>query len=251
MKQLTLIAALTVILAGCTHQQSRYSQTSPETATDKLLGFFDEYYEKSYDARNEIQESELFDQQQQELMKLMDSVAIFQGLSGEVSNIRKISEAKNSVTVAYNIDVEKDKNNKASLHLTCFNTFTDARSDSLYTAISSIPNYSTVYFDGVFAVDYKTNLPQYRDFGSLSFYSQYYVFNVTNISEEKTDPLSPALIDALHKARQSIMYIMRNPNMANSATAIKQKKEFDKAETKLTDEEKAYLKRYMQAMVLN
>ena len=231
--------------------QTKYSQTSPQTATNELIGFFNNYKDKSHSVGNEIQKSELFDQQQHDLMKLMDSVSIFQGLSGEISNIRKIKETKNTVLVSYDIDVESNSNSIVTLHLTCYNTFTDAKNDSLYMSIVSIPDNSTVYFDGVFAVDYETNLPKYRDSGFVSFYSQDYVFNVINISEEKTDTLSPALIDALRAARQDVMYIMRNPNMINSETEIKLKKEFDKAEVKLTDKERTYLKKYMQAMVLD
>lgn len=250
MKHVILIAALVILLAGCTHQQTRYTQTAPQTTTGELLGFFDSYYDKSYTARNEIQKSELFDQQQRDLMKLMDSVAIFQGLSGKISNIRKIKETKNTVLVSYDIDVENKSNSIVSLSLTCYNTFADAKNDSLYMSIVSIPDNSTVYFDGVFAVDDETNLPEYRNFGYyLSFSSQDYVFNVVNISKEKTDTLSPALIDALRAARQSVMYIRQNPDKARSTISNNYKKEFDKAEAKLTDKEKAYLKRYMVAVM--
>ena len=250
MKQTILIAALAVVLIGCTHQPTRYSATQSRTATDDLIEFFDSYWDKSCTVGNELQKSELFDQQQRDLMKLMDSVAIFQGLSGKISNIRKIKETKNTVLVSYDIDVENKSNSIVSLSLTCYNTFKDKKNDSLYMSIVSIPDNSTVYFDGVFAVDDETNLPEYRNFGYyLSFSSQDYVFNVVNISKEKTDTLSPALIDALRAARQSVMYIRQNPDKARSTISNNYKKEFDKAEAKLTDKEKAYLKRYMVAVM--
>lgn len=223
--------------------------------SEKLVRFFLKY--KFYDA-NEIKEQMLIEKRNDELKKLMDSVGIFNNIEAYIYDIkvRNVNEKIKNLSYTLSIfdtqsetEAWEDSIYTGFIELKCAHTMQEG-DNYLIEKIANIPNFSTVYIDGIFAVDNKTNKPKMLEETSQLIHPTY-SFHTTDISANELDSISKSLQDAILAGHKVFDYTFMGKGDFDKKINDNLVEKFNAAKTGLNPKDSLYLIRYMKGIMLD
>lgn len=252
MKRILFTLFASLLIVSCI--ENNVSNKSEMTKSTKLLtSFFKKYKEQQFNVGNDIQKEELYNKREKELLMYIDSFAILSNLQGRISDI-SISDIGNTKSKILTYDIEINPEKYFELTFKCTHIINKDSLDKnyFYNTIKSISDYSTVYFDGIFAVKVETNTPySVRYDKNLSFSYPEYKFHVTNISTNPLDTLSDNLIKSIRYGRKTINYMLkdyRKEKDFKKSIFNKLSNEFNQSKDILTEKEHDYINLYMNLL---
>lgn len=235
-----------VLLASCGIKNSQDTQN--EEMQNPLVKYLQQYKGKNYDAGNSIQRDELWQEREDGLVTLQDSVGVFNNIKGYINYI-KASDAENSKVVEFEIEIKPEEYFEITLEC-CHIVHKDSLdTDSIYQIVKGLSNCSIVYIDGAIAVTSKGKAANssWSD-KDLQFSYPKYNFNVVALSTSPLPKVSANVQKAIVIWRRSFEGILKN---GNSKETDKNIEAFKKATEILTPEEDIYMGKYVKACSLD
>lgn len=245
MKNLIYTMAV-VLLASCGPRNPQ--STENEEKQNPLVEYLQQYNGKNYEAGNDIQRDELWQEREDGLVELQDSVGVFNNLKGRIENIIA-RDVRDSKVLEFRIEVEPEKYFKITLECSHIVHKDSLDSDSLYLIVKGLSNYSTVYVDGAIAVTSKVKAAN-ASWGDkdLQFSYPKYKFNVVALSTSPLPKVSDKMQNAIVLWRRGFEGILKNGKSAKNDANIAA---FKQATADLTPEEDTYMGKYVRACSLD
>lgn len=251
MKKIYLSFIIIILVCWSCTYQSRYNPQ--QRAFDNFL--LNNNLAISH-SQNDLQKDEFMNKFEHDLFRYVDSARLFINWQGQISDIKY---RENSTAVEFIISYKPEKYRKISFYCTHFIDPDSLQNDYIYNSLKNISNYSTVYFDGIIRTNSNETVKYH--FGSpgndLNIPYPSFEFSIIDIgTTSRSDSLSVNLQNAIDCNNKMIDVINLNHHKKISNKELKERYkkleyEFDKAETKLTKQERDYLNRVIKAMVLN
>ncbi len=235
-----------VLLTSC---ESRNSHTSlNEERKNPLVEYLQQYKGKDYNVGNSIQRDELWQEREDGLVVLQDSVGVFNNLKGHINNITA-RDVRDSKVVEFWVEIKPENYFEITLECSHIVHKDSLESDSLYQIVKGLSNYSTVYVDGAIAVTSKCKAAN-ASWGDkdLQFSYPHYKFNVVALSTSPLPKVSDNVQNAIVIWRRSFEGILKNGKSAETDENIAS---FKNATENLTPEEDAYIGKYVHACSLD
>lgn len=252
MKRIIWLFILLPYLYGCTNASQNNNKHT--LSTQALISFFKTYKRLKRNAENDIVRQNIYNTREQDLVKYIDSIAIFSNLKGRIENI-KIEDAiaGNVKILKCNIEISPEEFSKITFKYYRAINNDSLDSDYIYNKMKQISDYSTVYFDGIIAMDTRNKLPYSTNSGEyLAFSYPEYRFHITDIDTSKlNDTINNNLKASLHAGRKCINYLSlgKYEKEKYSEPQFKQlSNEFNELKKSLNKEEKEYVQRYMNSI---
>lgn len=235
-----------VLLASCGPRNPHASQN--EEKHNPLVEYLQQYKGKNYDAGNSIQRDELWQEREDGLVTLQDSVGVFNNLKGRINDI-SARDVRDSKIVEFRIEIEPEKYFEITLDCSHIVHKDSLESDSLYQIIKGLSNYTTIFVDGAIAVTSKGKAAN-ASWGDkdLQFSYPKYSFNIVSLSTSPLPKISANVRNAIVVWRRSFEGILKNGKSAETDENIAA---FKKATENLTPEEDAYMGKYVHACSLD
>lgn len=235
-----------VLLVSCGSRNPQATQS--EVKQNPLVEYLQQYKGKNYDAGNSIQRDELWQEREDGLVILQDSVGVFNNLKGRIKDITA-QEVRDSKVVEFRVEIEPEKYFEITLECSHIVHKDSLESDSLYQIVKGLSNYSTVYVDGAIAVTSKGKAAN-ASWGDkdLQFSYPKYKFNIVSLSTSPLPKVSANVRNAIVVWRRSFEDILKN---GKSAVTDENIAAFKKATENLTPEEDAYMGKYVHACSLD
>ncbi len=235
-----------VLFASCAPRNSQNAQN--EEKENPLVEYLKQYKGKNYDAGNSIQRDELWQEREDGLLLLQDSVGVFNNIKGQIDNITA-RDVRDSKVVEFWVKVRPEEYFEITLECSHIVHRDSLESDSLYQIVKGLSNYSTVYVDGAIAVKSNGKIAN-ASWGDkdLQFSYPKYNFNVVALSTSPLPKVSANIQNAIVVWRRSFEGILKNGKSAETDENIAA---FKKATENLTPEEDAYMGKYVHACSLD
>nr|DAT85337.1 MAG TPA: hypothetical protein [Caudoviricetes sp.] len=262
MRRIFIILAIVFLFAtySCNTKQKNQSVFTTDSMqvlspSDNLVNFFLRY--KSYDA-NEVKEQMLIEQRNNELKKIIDSVGVFNNLKAVIYDIKVRNVNKNEKCLSYKLSIFdtlskteawEDSIYMGFIELGCTHMI-KGKDNYFMKRFSEIPEFGTVYVDGIFAVDNKTNMPKMFDETSQLIHPIYF-FHTTDISTKELSLISKKLQKAILAGHKVFDYTFMGKGEFNKNINDKLIKDFEQAKSGLDKEDSLYLIRYMNEIMLD
>ncbi len=213
-----------------------------------LVEYLQQYNGKNYDAGNSIQRDELWQEREDGLATLQDSVGVFNNLKGRINDI-SARDVRDSKVVEFRVEIKPKEYFEITLECSHIVHKDSLESDSLYQIVKGLSNYSTVYVDGAIAVTSKGQAAN-ASWGDkdLQFSYPKYKFNIVALSTSPLPKVSANVRNAIVVWRRSFEGILKNGKSAETDENIAA---FKKATENLTTEEDAYMVKYVHACSLD
>ena len=228
-----------VLLVSC---NPRMQQTKEKQS--ELVEYLLKYKEAKYNTGNSIQRDELWQEREDGLVVLQDSIGVFNNLKGRINRIRA-NDIRKSKVLEFEIEIEPEKYFKIDLECRYIIHQDSVQTDSLYNQIKSLSNYTTVYVDGAIAIT--TNLkPDNSSISDKDLQFSYpdYNFNVVALSTEPLPEISDNLRNVIVVWRKGFECILKNGKSAETDEKIDA---YKKASELLTPTEDTYMDKYINA----
>lgn len=226
-----------VLLVSCSPRMQQNKEKQNE-----LVEYLLKYKEANYNTGNSIQIDELWQEREDGLVVLQDSIGVFHNLKGRINRIRANDIGKSKV-LEFEIEIEPEQYFKIDLECRYIIPQDSVQTDSLYNQIKSLSNYTTVYVDGAIAIT--TNLkPDNSSISDKDVQFSYpdYNFNVVALSREPLPEISDNLRNVIVVWRKGFEYILKNGKSAETDEKIDA---FKKASELLTPTEDAFMGKYI------
>ena len=226
-----------VLLVSCSPRMQQNKEKQNE-----LVEYLLKYKEAKFNTGNSIQRDELWQEREDGLVVLQDSIGVFHNLKGRINRIRA-NDIRKSKVLEFEIEIEPEQYFKIDLECRYIIPQDSVQTDSLYNQIKSLSNYTTVYVDGAIAIT--TNLKPDNSYISdkdLQFSYPDYNFNVVALSREPLPEISDNLRNVIVVWRKGFEYILKNGKSAETDEKIDA---FKKASELLTPTEDAYMGKYI------
>lgn len=235
-----------VLFASCGPRNPHASQN--EEKQNPLVEYLQQYKGKNYDAGNSIQRDELWQEREDGLVTLQDSVGVFNDLKGRINDI-SARDVRDSKVVEFRVEIKPKEYFEITLECSHIVHKDSLESDSLYQIVKGLSNYSTVYVDGAIAVTSKGQAAN-ASWGDkdLQFSYPKYKFNIVALSTSPLPKVSANVRNAIVVWRRSFEGILKNGKSAETDENIAA---FKKATENLTPEEDAYMVKYVHACSLD
>ena len=235
-----------VLFASCGPRNPHASQN--EEKQNPLVEYLQQYKGKNYDAGNSIQRDELWQEREDGLVTLQDSVGVFNNLKGRINDI-SARDVRDSKVVEFRVEIKPKEYFEITLECSHIVHKDSLESDSLYQIVKGLSNYSTVYVDGAIAVTSKGQAAN-ASWGDkdLQFSYPKYKFNIVALSTSPLPKVSANVRNAIVVWRRSFEGILKNGKSAETDENIAA---FKKATENLTPEEDAYMVKYVHACSLD
>lgn len=235
-----------VLFASCGPRNPHASQN--EEKQNPLVEYLQQYEGKNYDAGNSIQRDELWQEREDGLVTLQDSVGVFNNLKGRINDI-SARDVRDSKVVEFRVEIKPKEYFEITLECSHIVHKDSLESDSLYQIVKGLSNYSTVYVDGAIAVTSKGQAAN-ASWGDkdLQFSYPKYKFNIVALSTSPLPKVSANVRNAIVVWRRSFEGILKNGKSAETDENIAA---FKKATENLTPEEDAYMVKYVHACSLD
>lgn len=235
-----------VLFASCGPRNPHASQN--EEKQNPLVEYLQQYKGKNYDAGNSIQRDELWQEREDGLVTLQDSVGVFNNLKGRINDI-SARDVRDSKVVEFRVEIKPKEYFEITLECSHIVHKDSLESDSLYQIVKGLSNYSTVYVDGAIAVTSKGQAAN-TSWGDkdLQFSYPKYKFNIVALSTSPLPKVSANVRNAIVVWRRSFEGILKNGKSAETDENIAA---FKKATENLTPEEDAYMVKYVHACSLD
>lgn len=235
-----------VLLASCGARNPQVAKN--EEKKNPLVEYLQKYKDAKYETGNAIQRDELWQEREDGLVLLQDSVGVFCNLRGHINRI-KARDVRDSKVVEFSIEIEPEEYFKITLECSHIVHKDSLESDSLYQVVKGLSDYSTVYVDGAIAIksDCRAANSSWGD-KDLQFSYPEYKFNVVALSTQPLPKVSNKVKDAIVIWRRSFESILKN---GKSAVTDENIAAFKKATESLTSEEDAYMAKYVNACSLD
>ena len=235
-----------VLFASCGPRNPHASQN--EEKQNPLVEYLQQYKGKNYDAGNSIQRDELWQEREDGLVTLQDSVGVFNNLKGRINDI-SARDVRDSKVVEFRVEIKPKEYFEITLECSHIVHKDSLESDSLYQIVKGLSNYSTVYVDGAIAVTSKGQAAN-ASWGDkdLQFSYPKYKFNIVALSTSPLPKISANVRNAIIVWRRSFEGILKNGKSAETDENIAA---FKKATENLTPEEDAYMGKYVHACSLD
>lgn len=255
MKKLCQLLLILFALYGCvgtpTETNKKFSNVQQNNFHEMLI----ENESKMRSLGNDILREEFDDSVRLAMGKYMDSVKLFVNWKAKIKDI-KSEEIGKSISLSFKLEMPKGSIDEVIFDVDYLLPQDSTNNDKIYQTIRGIDNFSTVYFDG-FIRKKANGEAHYNDTGrNRHIYPEFKLFVVDINTTSKGDSLSNNLQNAVDLAFQSI-----EPLELEFKKEISEKessKRFDKivprfnaAKEILTQEEKAYVNRLLQALTYN
>lgn len=243
MRKLSLFITL-VLLVSCGSRNNQVVQN--EEKTNPLVEYLQQYKNKKNDAVNDIQRDELWQEREDGIVVLQDSLGVFNNLKGRINNITA-RDVRNSKVVEFGIEIKPEEYFEITLKCSHIVHKDSLGSDSLYQTVKGLSNYSTVYVDGAIAVTSKGKVANASASWSekdLQLSYPTYNFNIVSLSTSPLPEISGNLQHAIVMWRRNFEGILKNGKSALTDESIAT---YKKATESLTPEEDAYLGKYGNA----
>ena len=239
-----LLAVLTLASCGSRNPQA----TKNGGKLNPLVEYLKSYKDKKFDTGNDIQRDELWQEREDGLVILQDSIGVFNNVRGRITNITA-REVKNSKVVEFRIEIKPEEYFEINLECSHIVNKDSLESDSLYQTVKGLSNYSAVYVDGAIAITSKGKVSNasWSD-KDLQFSYPSYNFNIVALSASPLPTVSANLQNAIVIWRKSFEDILKNGESTKTDENIAA---FKKAIEKLTPEEDAYMGKYVNACSLD
>lgn len=222
--------------------------TLNEEKQNPLVEYLQQYKGKNYDVGNSIQRDELWQEREDGLVLLQDSVGIFNNLKGRIDNI-SARDVRDSKVIEFRIEIEPEEYFEITLECSHIVHKDSLENDSLYQIVKGLSNYSTVYVDGAIAVTSKGKIANASlSDKDLQFSYPKYEFNVVSLSTSPLPKVGANVRNAIVVWRRSFEGILKSEKSAVTDENIAA---FKKATENLTPEEDAYMGKYVQACSLD
>lgn len=256
MKKITFVFVMTamiIALSSCVNSSQRLGFNAQQAAFDMFLSTRNE---QRFDLQNDIQKSEFMKQFELDLYNYVDSAKLFVNWIGEIKNISTKSIGEHSTQVSFTIQYVPERHRKVEFNCLYFVDNDSLEADHIYNTVKNISNGTTVYFDGFIrttshnTVKYRNGEPEdelnlpYPDY-------DFYIVEVGTVS--RGDSLSAnlkAAVECTYKLNESL-----KQNFLKKISDTEQKKqcnalapEFKAIKAKLTQEEKLYINRLINAL---
>lgn len=237
-----------VLLASCNPNMRKDRLVSVDEAIEnqenELVAYLYKYKGLKDKASNSIQRDELWQQREDSLVILQDSIGVFHNTVGKIKRI-SASDYGSSKILEFEIEIEPEQYFKIDLRCRYIFPLDSIATDSLYNQVKALSNYTTVYVDGAVAITSKLK-PSNPSIGDKDLQFSYpdYNFNVAAISTTPLPDISPNLRSAIKKWRKSFESILRDSESKETEKTIE---DFKVATEVLTPDENAYMARYIQA----
>lgn len=251
-----IIAALIIALSSCVNTSQKSVYNDQQAAFDKFLSIRNSH---KYNSRNDIQKAEFMKQFESDLYSYVDSAKLFVNWIGNIENISTRNVGGESTQVRFEINYTPEQYRKVGFNCLYFVDNDSLETDHIYNIVKNISNYSTVYFDGFIrttnhnTVKYCLNKP--GDELNLP-YPEYDFYIVEIGTASRGDTLSmnlQAAVECAYKLNESLKL-----NYQKKISNAEQKKrwkalapEFKAIDAKLTEEEKGYVNRLINALTMN
>ncbi len=241
MRKLSILITL-VLLVSCGPRNTQVGQNKEET--NPLVEYLQQYKNKKDDAVNSIQRDELWQEREDGLVTLQDSVGVFNNLKGRIENITA-RDVRNSKVLEFWIKIKPEEYFEITLECTHIVHKDSLESDSLYQTVKGLSNYSTVYVDGAIAVTTQGKVAN-DSWSEKDLQLSYprYKFNVVSLSTSPQAKVSVNLQNAIVIWRRNFEGILKNGKAALTDENIAA---YKKATENLTPEEDDYLGKYGNA----
>ena len=235
-----------VLFASCGPRNPHASQN--EEKQNPLVEYLQQYKGKNYDAGNSIQRDELWQEREDGLVTLQDSVGVFNNLKGRINDI-SARDVRDSKVVEFRVEIKPKEYFEITLECSHIVHKDSLESDSLYQIVKGLSNYSTVYVDGAIAVTSKGQAAN-ASWGDkdLQFSYPKYKFNIVALSTSPLPKVSANVRNAIVVWRRSFEGILKNGKSAETDENIAA---FKKTTENLTPEEDAYMVKYVHACSLD
>lgn len=235
-----------VLLVSCGPRNPQATQN--EEKQNPLVEYLQQYKGKNYDAGNSIQRDELWQEREDGLVTLQDSVGVFNNLKGRIDNITA-RDVRNSKVIEFRVEVRPEEYFEITLECSHIVHKDSLESDSLYQIVKGLSNHSTVYVDGAIAVTSNGKIAN-ASWGDkdLQFSYPKYKFNIVALSTSPLPKVSENVQNAIVIWRRSFEGILKNGKSAETDENIAA---FKKATENLTLEEDAYMGKYVHACSLD
>jgi hypothetical protein len=236
MKKIILLLAV-ALLASCGPRMQH-----PKEKQNELVEYLLKYKEARYNTGNSIQMDELWQEREDGLVLLQDSLGIFHNVKGRIEQIRA-NNIGNSKVLEFEIQIEPQEYFKIDLDCKYIIPQDSVKNDSLYNLIKSLSNYTTVFVDGAIAITSKLK-PDNSSISEKDLQLSYpdYNFNVVSLSTSELPDISSNLRNAIIIWRKSFECILKNGKSAETDDNIEA---FKKAKQVLTPAENVYLSKYI------
>lgn len=261
MKKYLSIITFIVFLTSCTDNHSNTKKLSLQDSmelkktSDKLVDFFLKY--KVYDA-NSVKEDMLLQDRQNALKIMIDTIGVFNNLEATIYDIKIENVDTNRKFLSYMLSIFdthseteawEDSTYIGFIELVCVH-FIKGNDYYFMKKIAEMPEFSTVYVDGFFAVDNKTNTPKMFDEISQLIHPTYF-FHTTDISTKELSPISKNLKEAILAGRKVFDYTFMGKGEFDKKTNDNFVKDFKKSKTGLDKKDSLYLIRYMNEIMMD
>lgn len=235
-----------VLLASCGTRSPQAAQN--EEKKNPLVEYLQQYKGKNYDAGNSIQRDELWQEREDGLVTLQDSVGVFNNLKGRIDNITA-RDIRDSKVIEFWVEVRPEEYFEITLECSHIVHKDSLDADSLYQIVKGLSNRSIVYVDGAIAVtsNVKAANASWSD-KDLQFSYPKYKFNVVALSTSPLPKVSDNVQNAIVIWRRSFEGILKNGKSAETDENIAA---FKKATENLTPEEDAYMGKYVHVCSLD
>lgn len=235
-----------VLLASCGPRNPHASQN--EEKQNSLVEYLLQYKGKNYNAGNSIQRDELWQEREDGLVTLQDSIGVFNNLKGRINDI-SARDVRDSKVVEFRVEIKPEEYFEITLECSHIVHKDSLESDSLYQIVKGLSNYTTVYVDGAIAVTSKGKAAN-ASWGDkdLQFSYPKYKFNIVLLSTSPLPKISANVRNAIVVWRRSFEGILKN---GKSAVTDENIVAFKKATENLTPEEDAYMGKYVHACSLD
>lgn len=228
-----------VLLVSCTPRTQQNKEKQNE-----LVEYLLKYKEAKYNTGNSIQRDELWQEREDGLVVLQDSIGVFHNLKGRINRIRA-NDIRKSKVLEFEIEIEPEQYFKIDLECRYIIPQDSVQTDSLYNQIKSLSNYTTVYVDGAIAITINLK-PDNSSIGDKDLQFSYpdYNFNVVALSTEPLPEISDNLRNVIVVWRKGFECILKNGKSAETDEKIDA---YKKASELLTPTEDAYMGKYISA----
>lgn len=222
--------------------------SAPQNAQEQspLIAFLQQYWHRD-EGLNDIQLEELFNNREDSLQLLQDSLAIFTNLRGTIEGIRQ-EHLASSVLISYRIEIEPAQYFRLTLECQNLIAKDSLATDPIYQFVKSAANGSEVVVDGFIATSVAQNKLCGESFITdklTTFSYPNYQFHVVDMRKD-TLGISPNLLHSIKCFRASLADMWRKyrHEACDKAASDARLTRFHESREKLTEGEKQYLARY-------
>lgn len=234
-----------VIAALCVSCVRPSQKAAEKKSTNELIAFLSKYKDVNVDAKNDVQKDEIFQNREDSLVLLQDSLGVFSNIEGKIQNIH-FNDFQDTKVLEFNVVIEPEQYFKITLECAHIVHKDSIASDSLYNKIKNLSEFATVYVDGAVGITDKikpANSGWSFDKDTQFSYPEY-KFNVIALSERPLPAVSNELRHAIVLWRKGFEAILKDGKGKETDEKINT---FKKASQNLSPSDDAYMGRYVHA----